>query len=341
MRFTPKQLFQNQTIAELGQIAESAATIYAPQGPVTGPAPLLPIQRECLALASAAPSHHNQAVMLTVTGGVRRETIDRALRMLLVHHDALRMRYKRTADEGWTQAIAPPEDRPVLTCVDLSVTSDEEATQAIESIATTMQGTLDLEVGPLVRCVYFDLGPERSARLLLLIHHLVVDAVSWQILLFDLNSACRQIEAGGDAVLAPKTTPFAEWSRRLAERANSQEARQELPAWLPEDTVCPPLPCELSEGKNVVATAATVTRQLDADTTKQLLSDAPGAYRARPHELLVTALVGVLAQFVGGETVELNMEGHGREDLFDDVDLSRTVGWFTSLYPVTLCASAK
>ena len=173
-RFTPKQLFQNQTIAELGQIAESAATIYATRAGdgartfTTHPTRMPGTRIGC-------PSHHNQAVMLTVTGGVRPETIDRALRMLLVHHDALRMRYKRTTDEGWTQAIAPPEDRPVLTCVDLSVTSDEEATQAIESIATTTQGTLDLKVGPLLRCVYFDLGPERSARLLLVIHHLVVE----------------------------------------------------------------------------------------------------------------------------------------------------------------------
>ncbi|HEY1598197.1 MAG TPA: amino acid adenylation domain-containing protein [Pirellulales bacterium] len=336
LQITPKQFFQNQTIAQLACVAVSAPAKCAPQGPVVGPAALLPIQHEFFALASDDYSFNNQAIMLSVKGSVRSESIDRAVRMLLVHHDALRARFTRSAEGAWQQDIAPPEDRPVLSRVDLAGTPDDDVFQEIESIAARAQRTLDLERGPVVQCVYFDLGPQRPARLLLVIHHLVVDAVSWRILLFDLNSLCQQIEADTDPVLAPKTTSLAEWSRRLVELADSEEMRKVLPSWLSDAQPCVQIPREPSGEDNVYATLATVARQLDVETTRQLLSEAPNAYRARPHELLVTALAGTIARFVGKDAVRLNLEGHGREVLFDDVDLSRTVGWFTSLYPITL-----
>jgi fengycin family lipopeptide synthetase B len=336
LQITPKQFFQNQTIALLACVAVSAPAKCAPQGPVVGPAALLPIQHEFFALASDDYGYNNQAIVLSVKGSIRWESIDRAVRMLLVHHDALRTRFTRSADDEWQQAIAPPEDCPVLSRVDLTGTTDDDVAHSIESAAADAQRTLDLERGPVVRCVYFDLGPQRPARLLLVIHHLVVDAVSWRILLFDLNSLCQQIEAGTEPVLAPKTTSLAEWSRRLVERADSEGVRRELPSWVSDSKACPPIPCEQTDEGKLYATLATVGRQLDVETTRQLLSDAPNAYRARPHELLITALVETVARYVGGDAVRLNLEGHGREGLFDDVDLSRTVGWFTSLYPITL-----
>jgi len=362
MRFTPKQLFQHQTIAELALVVDTADRVRAEQGPVLGPAPLSPIQHEFFALNLTDPQHFNQSVMLTVRPGVTLEIVDAAAQRLLDHHDALRMRYVRAADGAWRQEGMPPdaighdgltsEAGRVVERVDLSSLRDLDAAQsvsarqvaAIEQAAAKAQAGLRLDTGPLVRIAYFDLGGDLPARLLIVIHHLVVDAVSWPILLEDLSTACEQIVRGEEPSLSPKTTSFAEWSRRLASLADSSNLRRDLDYWTspalaaaPQTAV--PLDCHMGDchmGDNVVASTETVCLSLEAEASRLWLFDSQVAYRTRPHELLLTALAEVLCDHLQADVVGIELEGHGREDICDDVDLSRTVGWFTSLYPIAL-----
>ncbi len=151
IRFTPKQLFQHQTIAELSRVVETTTTLVAEQGPVVGPVALSPIQREFFALDLADPQHFNQSVLLSLRADVTPEMVDQAARQLLVHHDALRMRYNRTIDGAWRQDGAPPGDEDIVALIDLSGTSDAECSAAIETESAKAQAGFSLESGSLVR----------------------------------------------------------------------------------------------------------------------------------------------------------------------------------------------
>ncbi len=331
-RITPKLLFQNQTIAQLAQVAEPAPTMATQQEPVIGPVPLLPIQHEFFALGTADPHHHNQSVLLTVSPLVTHQMLGTALRKLLTHHDVLRSRFADLGSASCAQEIEPPAEDSALAVVDLADLCDGELSATIEAQAAEFQASLNLEQGPVVRFVLFACGPARPARLLMVIHHLVVDAVSWRILLSDLNLVCQQLVRGDAPALPLKTTSICQWARRLQEMASSSGVQDELAFWT-NQTVTPaaaPAPTK----PNLVGSSATVCHVLDATTTDRLFGEAQTAYRAKGQELLVAGLVKVLADYEQSKTVCLNLEGHGREDLFDDVDLSCTVGWFTALFPV-------
>jgi non-ribosomal peptide synthase protein (TIGR01720 family) len=209
----------------------------------------------------------------------------------------------------------------------------------IETRAAHLQGQLDLAAGPLVRAAIFDRGAAQPGALLLIIHHLVVDGVSWRILLEDLETAFGQVRRGAAVRLPPKTTAWQTWAERLVAHAGSTAVQEELPYWrgLP---VPAPLPRDVSAGDDTWSTAQMVGVTLDAAETEVLLQAVPTAYRTEINDVLLTAVAQTLARWTGRSDVILEFEGHGREPLFDELDVSRTVGWFTTLYPVWLRVAA-
>src|SRR5205814_1936061 len=158
--------------------------------------------------------------------------------------------------------------------------------------------------------------------LLMDVHHLVVDGVSWRVLVGDLEVACGQLLAGQEVRLAPATTSFKRWAELLQARPPALVEAERPGAGR--------LPLDMGRGENRVASADTVTVELDAAQTRQLLQALPGAYRTRVNEVLLTGLGHALAEWTGSSVVEVELEGHGREEVFEGVDLSRTVGWFTT-----------
>ncbi|RMF26125.1 MAG: non-ribosomal peptide synthetase, partial [Chloroflexi bacterium] len=239
--------------------------------------------------------------------------------------------------EGWEQRNVGLDERVPFTWVDLAALPATEQGETIEALTARLQASLDLSHGPLLRVAYFDLGPEHPARLFIVIHHLAVDGVSWRILLEDLQTLYQQLSRGEPARLPPKTTSFRHWARRLVEYAQTDEVRQELAYWLevPSDGAAR-LPVDRPGGANTEASARSVTVALSPEETQALLQEVPAAYRTEINDALLTALAQAVARWTGSPTLLVALEGHGREDLFDDVDLSRTVGWFTTLYPVRL-----
>ncbi|MBX3413398.1 MAG: amino acid adenylation domain-containing protein [Pirellulales bacterium] len=336
LRLTPKQCLERQTIAELAPVVGLAPAVLAEQGPVVGPVPLLPIQHEFFSLELADAQHFNQSVLLEVDPALSSEVLATALRLLGEHHDALRMRYERQPDGSWRQRGLPTEAAPMLERVESTAIDVTEIVAAVDAAAAAIQAGLDLARGPIARFVYFDRGASQSARLLIVVHHLAIDAVSWRIVLEDLNLLCGQLQRGQAPVLPPKTTSYRDWSDRLREYAASHEIAEEAASWLSTAAENRRLPCESSERTNTVESSATVRVALDADMTQALLTDAQLAYRTRPQDLLLAALAHVLTDFTGDHAVRLHLEGHGRETAAEDLDLSRTVGWFTALYPVVL-----
>jgi non-ribosomal peptide synthase protein (TIGR01720 family) len=202
-----------------------------------------------------------------------------------------------------------------------------------------LQASLNIEAGPLFRAGYFDLGPLEQARLLLVIHHLAVDGVSWQVLFSDLTQALEQLEHGKAVILPSKTTSFQQWSRRLEEYAQTKALRQEMQYWDTEARLfVADLPCDHPDGNrnNVIISQRVVETSLSAPDTHALLQDVPSVYHTQINDVLLTGLGKTLKAWTGTRSVLIDLEGHGRESLFEEVDLSRTVGWFTSLFPVLL-----
>ncbi|MGV9360692.1 amino acid adenylation domain-containing protein, partial [Amycolatopsis sp. NPDC003731] len=293
LALTPRDLFAHQTVAALAVAAGSAAVTVAEQGPVTGAAALTPIQLWFFAGHFGDPNGFTQSVRIERPEPFDVETLRAALTTLTGHHDALRMRF----------TVAGQENAPA-------------------GPAELLGAEIDVTRGPLLTAELLE-----PAVLLLTVNHLVVDGVSWRILLEDLDTAYR----GGP--LPPKTTSFRDWANRLAGHAEAGGFDDELPYWRTALAVDGSLPIDTDAAE---AGTGTVTTRLDAELTRALLQDVPGVYRTQVNDVLLAALGRVLARWTGRDGVLIDLEGHGREDLFDDVDLSRTVGWFTSLYPVAL-----
>ncbi len=336
LRLTPRQVFQHQTIAELAAVISSAPLDATEQGPVTGAVPLTPIQHWFFAQQHPHPEHFNQALLLTVRRPLSATLLEQAVQQLLRHHDALRMRFHLRAD-GWQQSNADLDQRPIVARIDLAALPAHAQTQAISAAADELQASFDLAAGPLMRVAIFTLGADQPARLLLAVHHLVVDGVSWRIVLEDLQAAYDQLQNGAAISLPPKTTSFQRWAERLADHAQSDALQQELAYWLaPARRRIGRLPISDPGGANTVADTAAVTVALDSQETRALLQAVPQAYRTQINDVLLTALAQVCAAWTDAPALLLDLEGHGREDLFADVDLTRTVGWFTTIYPVLL-----
>ncbi|HVK94835.1 MAG TPA: MupA/Atu3671 family FMN-dependent luciferase-like monooxygenase, partial [Noviherbaspirillum sp.] len=332
---TPKDLFQHPTIASLAMVTQATSAIQAEQGLVTGDVALTPIQHWFLEQKPEAAHHHNQALMLQVFQPLAPQLLAQALEALARHHDALRLRL--AAQEGvWRQSHAEPATlTDAITTIDLAHLSPSEQAAAIAFHADQLQASLNLSDGPLMRLVYFLLG-DRPGRLLLICHHLVIDGVSWRIFLEDLHTAYTQLAQGQAIALPPKTSSFKQWSERLSAYANTAELLEERTFWKQAAGAVAPIPIDFPEGSNTTAVASTVTIHLNAEETEALLTRVPVAYRTHINDVLLTALSFAVSDWTHGQTVLIDLEGHGREDLFNDVDITRTIGWFTSLFPVPL-----
>ncbi|MGZ3458485.1 MAG: condensation domain-containing protein, partial [Archangium sp.] len=262
------------------------------------------------------------------------------LRKLVEHHDALRMRFFR-AGNGWEQLNAGLDNTVSLQRVDLSAVPETERGAALTEAASKLQASLRLSEGPLLRAALFDLGSGQPRRLLVAIHHLVVDGVSWRTLLEDVSTGYEQLRRGEPVTLPPKTTSFKAWAERLEAHAKSEALEAERAFWLSDSRRnIRPLPVDKA-GANTADSARNVSVSLDVEETRALLREVPAAYRARIDDVLLTALAQALAGWTGEQRHLVELEGHGREELFEDVDLSRTVGWFTSVVPVLLEPSAS
>ncbi|WP_063756241.1 non-ribosomal peptide synthetase [Streptomyces sp. NRRL S-920] len=329
LALTPRHLFTHQTLAELAVAAERMPDTgtAAEQGPVTGDAPLTPVQHWLLDTLTGDPAHFSQTISFELAADPDERLLRAALYAVLEHHDALRMRFEPTSDGRWRQYGTPPDDRDVHLEV--------HDRTAPEEVADALGAGFDLVGGPLLRAALCRPGGGRRPVLLLAAHHLVVDAVSWRLVLEDLDAAYHALRDGARPTLAPKSTSFQAWARRLAEHTEAGGFDGELAHWRGLDGA-PALPADRPGGANTVADEESVTAGLDAEETRRLLQDVPDVYRTRVNDVLLCALGRVLARWTGQDRVAVTLEGHGREELFEDTDLARTTGWFTAMYPVAL-----
>jgi hypothetical protein len=336
MHLTPSQLFEYQTIAELAAVVDIVKTPEAEQGLVTGPVPLTPIQHWYFEQHQIDPHHCNQAVLLEVKEKLDPVLLEQTVQYLVSHHDALRLRFV-CEQTGWRQFNAGADQRVHVLHLDLSSATEPEQMATVEAVANQQQASFDLTQGPLMRVVLFDLGAEQPAVLLVIFHHLAIDGVSWRILFQDLATIYEQLERGEPVVLAPKTTSFKQWTESLTAYAQSESIKQESAFWeAGSRPAVKPLPLDHPEGSNDEAAAHPVVVSLTSEETRALLKEVPGIYHTQINDVLLAALAQGLAQWTGETAFLVELEGHGREEIIQGLDLSRTVGWFTSVYPVLL-----
>ncbi|HKG81231.1 MAG TPA: amino acid adenylation domain-containing protein, partial [Pyrinomonadaceae bacterium] len=336
LRLNPRQVFQHQTIAELAAVVDSAPIIHGEEGLVTGPVPLTPVQHWFFEQNLANQHHWNQSVLLAVPHDLDAKRLENGFQHVLAHHDALRLRYTQRGTT-WQQTNAGLDEPLRVLTFDFSALSDAEAKSAIAAKSAELQATLNLTWGPLVRPALFYRGDGREARLLIVVHHLAMDVISWQILLESLQTVYDQLGRGDVVQLPPKTTSFKQWAERLRDYAQSEELAQQLDYWSNErQAQVRPLPVDHNAGSNSEASTRRVIAKLSKEETRALLQDVPKTYRTLINDVLLLALAQSFAAWTGQRSMLVDVEGHGREAIFDDVDLSRTVGWFTAIAPVLL-----
>ncbi|MGG6293706.1 amino acid adenylation domain-containing protein [Leptolyngbya sp. AN02str] len=339
VQFTPKHLFEHQTIAELAAIAQPVTPMQTEQGAVSGLVPLTPIQQRFVAQPFPHPDHYNQSLLLAVSQRLDPHWLAQAVQHLLRHHDALRLRLT-WVDGQWQQVNLAAEAMTPFLPIDLSDLPPDRQTQAIEAATAALQTSLNLAQGPLLRVAWFDLGVDQPGRLFLVIHHMAVDGVSWRILLEDLQTAYRQLSQGQALQLPPKTTAFQQWAQQQRWTTEAEQ-QQALLDWLPHlPQAIAPLPTQANDADltalNTEAHARVCSVTLSRDETAALLRQVPQAYRTQINDILLAAVGKTLAQWTQSPTVLIDVEGHGRETDQAAIALSRTVGWFTSVFPVCL-----
>lgn len=336
IKLSPMQLFQNQTIAELAAVAGTAQVAHADQDMITGTVQLTPIQKRFFAHDLPEPQHWNQSMFFEVAERMDILQLKKVIQKILEHHDVLRLRFNQN-DLGWEQKQIEMEENLPVSQIDFTALTGTELQSAIEATAAETQASLNLTDGPILRIVYFKLAEELHDHLLIVIHHLAVDGVSWRILLEDIQTAFFQAAQGREIALPPKTTSFQYWAQRLYKYAENEIHQTEIEYWLSLSQIqLPELPVDYPDGKNLESAAQRISVSLTKEETGSLLQDVPATYRTQINEILLTAVALAFGRWTGQRSILLNLEGHGREDLFEDVDLSRTVGWFTSIYPVYL-----
>ncbi|SDA35510.1 non-ribosomal peptide synthase domain TIGR01720, partial [Methylobacterium sp. UNC378MF] len=371
LTLTPRDLFTHQSLAALAAHAEAhgappgheAVDVTLDPAREAGPVPLTPIQRWFLDSPVPNRRHWNQAVLLVPRTPLDPDCLAEALAAVEAAHPALRLRFAQDGHGTWAQTCRAPAMPPPLW---RRAAADAPA---LAVLAAQAQTSLDLAEGPVWRAVLVDPAPDGAQRLLLVAHHLVVDAMSWRILIHDLAAAL----AGRP--LAPPPTSFPGWARSLDVLARHPGYAGRRQAWL-AGWLAGRLadrqaggPCHTAalrplrpDAPQVESAQTEIADSLDADTTDAFLRRAGRPYRARPDEILLTALSVALARRGGGTAVGVTLERHGRDaDALADVlaepladalaepladapdgpplprhDLSRTVGWFTTLVPLRL-----
>ena len=323
-----RDIMQKKTVSRIAEELSGAGEAEEEtQKEVQGEVLLTPIQREFFSKDLPEPWHFNQSFLLETEEAIDGEAIKRALHEVVVHHDMLRSVYR----DG-KQMIRGTADGELYGYVEC-----EQSGRDLQEICSEVQRSFDLEKGPLLRAAV--VHGKKKDWLLLCIHHLVVDGVSWRILLEDIMDGYRKGKAGEEIHLPAKTTSFQEWSRKQESYARSARLEEEESYWREiEEKICRG---KLEKAETGETGIGTVKVELDPEVTEKLLYKAGRAYNTEINDLLLSALAEAVCGMTGKKDIAVSLEGHGREDILEGVAVDRTVGWFTSTYPVVLSAKGK
>ena len=337
LKLEMKDLFKHPVIEEVSSWVKEVVHI-ADQGIVEGKTSLTPVQRWLFEQRFAEKHYFNQSVLLHHSKGFAENILRSVFTKLLEHHDALRMVARRESDDIVLFNRGIEGNLYSLETVDLM--NQDYFLENIEAEADRLQKSVDLYNGPLVKAGLFKTN--EGDYLLLVIHHLVVDGISWRIILQDLFNGYMQASRDEEIKLPAKTDSFYDWSAQLSRYANSQALLSEVDYWADVEAInINPLPKDRPITERKYKDIKQVRVELTANDTTRLLKDVSQAYNTEINDILLAALGFAVKEWTGEERVLINLEGHGREEITNNIDISRTVGWFTAQYPVVLDLSGS
>ncbi|QYK69501.1 D-alanine--D-alanyl carrier protein ligase [Paenibacillus sp. S02] len=328
-----RDLFKYPTISQLSlHVKPIGRTID--QGEITGETALTPIQHWFFESSFADPHHFNQSVMLYRKERFDEETVRQVLQKLAEHHDVLRMVFRKT-EQGFSARNRAIQEGGMFTLDVFDFKDAENTEQAVEAKAMDIQAGIDLENGPLVKAGLFRCAD--GDHLLLAVHHAVVDGVSWRILMEDFALGYEQAGKNEEIRFQAKTDAYRTWSEQLAAYVQSPEMAKERAYWQAvEQIAVPAVPKDLEADVTTQQDSESLFVRLTPEETELLLKRVHRAYNTEMNDILVTALGIAVRKWTGHERVRINLEGHGRESIGTDIDITRTVGWFTTKFPVVL-----
>jgi len=330
LRIRVKDILSNPVIEEMALFLKQRKGFAANQEPCEGNVGLTPIVSWFFAQNFVNPNRYNQSVLLELKQEVETQKLDMILNELVKHHDSLRLNYN--SQTGMLFYNNEYLDRHYnIEVYDLTEHSYSMQIDRMTFITDVLNSNFNIENDILIKACIFDLG-RNGKRLLIIAHHLVIDGVSWRIVLEDMNTMLKQINNGQKIMLSSKTHSYQEWAETL-KNYNAKEAYEEKNYWKQVLSKEFSFHTDYDLGEDTVNSRNTITIQLNEDLTECLLTKANTSYNTEPKDLLVYSLIKTIKEFTGNEYVMIEIEGHGREDIFDSIDISRTVGWFTSIYP--------
>jgi non-ribosomal peptide synthase protein (TIGR01720 family) len=341
-KLTAQQMFQHQTIAELATAASMQETKLTERSLQAGEVYLTPIQHRFFAQNQPDTiNSFSQSLLLEVKQTCDSQLLEQALRYVIQYHDVFRLRFTQT-ESGWQQIEANTNDVDVIEYeyVNLTPLSETEHEHALESKITEIQSSFNLSEGSLVKVAFIELRSQKNSYLAIAIHSLLVDTISWQILLEDLQTAYQQLSQTKAIHLPDKTTSFKQWAQRIQDDAETPEAMRELKYWLAKaQKPFRILPMDYHGRENTGGNVDIVSISLDKTQTQALLNNVNKAYNTQINDVLLTALVQAFAKWTGELQLWVDVEDNSREKIFknlSDISLSRTVGLFTTCFPANL-----
>jgi len=343
-QLTSSQFFNCPTVEKIAELLTESKACQAifTQDDSSGELALSPIQQRFFGMKNTNNSRYLQSALLHVPEAIGEDFFSQYISALLAQQDLLRVRFSNLTSElpsAHFEPITSIDIKDILSVESLKGLNEEERVNKLAALGDDYKSTISLTNGHLFKFIYFEADCAAQSRLLIVFHHLLIDGVSWRIILNEIKSAYQQYIAQNKIRLAPKATRFHDWSVKLADWTNSDAAIEEMNYWNNKHQQNESLvQKEVSGGEdNSLATTQYVTAKLSPHDTQALLQNCHQAYRTQINDLLLSALMLALNKWRNVQSYSVFMEGHGREDeLFDNTDLTKCVGWFTSLYPVLL-----
>ncbi|WP_062060637.1 non-ribosomal peptide synthetase [Aquimarina longa] len=336
----PRDLFEHQIIADLAvYIALGGSSIEGEQGVLSGTSDLLPIQQWYFDKIYSEEAHFNQAVLISISKEIKDTTLQQVAKELTTHHDALRFMYNKE-DNSWIQSYGVSEG--VLETVTLENIENDFISETITNICDAYHREISIEKGNLFKLILIK-TPESDYknRLFLLASHLVVDGVSWRILLDDLNHMLTALHEEKQIDLGKKGSSYREWGIALQKYAQKNSVRSQQSFWKSIRSDYKELPIDKHGTVSTRADLSYYKVVLDKEYTTELLTNIHQSYGTEIEDILMSCLTLTINEWTKENTLIVGLEGHGREDISKDIDISNTVGWFTNVYPVSLSIGSE
>lgn len=336
--FTVKQVFEAATIVGIARnckiIEETVVENVNQEISTLVSFPLTPIQHWFFEQDFHSPHHYNQAFLLEMASITNKFIMNKIFVVLRRHHDSLRLKYYKENAEWFQSYTEWQETTSILKEIDLNDISDENVNLVIRDIIDETQKSLNIGDAKVFQAVLININNKQSQKLLLVAHHLIMDGISWRILFEDLETLYQQSIKNNELTLPPKSSSYKEWVSTLENIARQSDFLCGDDYWQATSLDIKNLPMDFNKGNNTYGSTKSISVRLTINQTQQLIHKSHFAYKTQINDLLILALILTIGDWAGNYNLYLQLEGHGREDIGNGIDISRTIGWFTSLFPI-------